>query len=318
MPLTTTIQTLTEFRNTLAEQMGFSAYSALSTLQAAHVDKAILFAMDQIAMEGQWKWLEREGHFTTTSGYSTGTVTTTNGSATVTGSGTSWNTSSNVLADDKFNGGEGGFYRISAVGGDTSLTLATEFAGTALSGDTYNIYRDEYDLADGVLELQSVRLLDPARSLVILSPYEWEEITKGDWEVGEPEYAMLVGSDASESGNTGTNQRLQLWPLPDATYAYTYKYRTMATVPSSGTSNMEIGPQLSNLLVYKAMAEICRQAQEPERSAEWNDAYQRMLFLAKKSEQSRTKRARFFSTGQWGPFNQRWWPRGWADVTNVD
>lgn len=318
MPLTTTIQTLTEFRNTLAEQMGFSAYSALSTLQAAHVDKAILFAMDQIALEGNWKWLEREASFTTTTGYNTGTVTVTNLSTGVEGSGTGFDTGTNVLADDKFNVSEGGFYRIASVTDADTLVLATEYAGTTAAGASYNIYRDEYDLADGVLELQAIRLIDPARQLVILSPHEWEEITKGDWEVGEPEYAILVGSDASESGNAGTNQRLQLWPLPDATYAITYQYRTMATVPSSGTSNMEVGPQLANLLVYKAMEEIYRQAQEPELQESWGNAYQRALFLAKRSEMTRTKRARFMSKAQWGPFNGRWWPRGWADVTNVD
>jgi hypothetical protein len=316
MPLTTTIQTLTEFRNTVAEQMGFSAYSALSTLQAAHVDKAILFAMDTIALEGNWKWLEREASFTTTAGYNTGTVDLTNLSTGVEGNSTAWDTGTNVLADDKFNAGEGGYYRIASVTDGDTLVLATEFAGTTASAASYNVYRDEYDLADGVLELQSVRLVDPARQLIILSPHDWEEITKGDWCVGEPEYAMLIGSDASEAGNTGTNQRLQMWPLPDATYAYTYKYRTLATVPSSGTSNMEIGPQLSYLLVCKAMEDVYRQSQEPELAASWGEEYGLTLIKAKRSEMSRTKRGKILARGQWGPFNHRWWPRSWPDVTN--
>lgn len=315
MPLTTTIQTLTEFRDTLAEQMGFSAYSALSTLQASHVDKAILFAMDTIALEGNWKWLEREASFTTTAGWSTGTVTVTNGSTTVEGAGSPTWTGTNLIADDKFNVGEGGFYRVASVTDTDTLELATAFAGTTAAGSSYNTYRDEYDLADGVLELQSVRMIDPARQLIILSPHDWEEITHGDWQVGEPEYAMLIGSDASESGNTGTNQKLQLWPLPDATYAYTYKYRTLATVPSSGATNMEIGPQLSYLLVCKAMEDIYRQGQEPELMQMWGDEYGRTLVKAKRSEMSRTKRGKIMARGQWAP-NGRWWPRNWPDVTN--
>ncbi len=318
MPLTTTIQTLTEFRDTLAEQLGFKDYASLATLTAAQVDKAIMFAMDNIAIEGGWKWLEREASFTTTTGYNTGTVTVTNLSTGVEGSGTGFDTGTNVLADDKFNVSEGGFYRIASVTDADTLVLATEYAGTTAAGASYNIYRDEYDLADGVMDLQSIRLVDPARELIILSPHEWVDITKGDWEVGEPEYAMLIGSDASESGNAGTNQRLQLWPLPDATYAITYQYKTLGTVPSSGATNMEIGPQLSNLLVYGAMTELYRQRQELEQMESWKGAYDRALFLAKKSEMTRTKRARFLSKGQWGPFNGRWWPRGWADVTNVD
>lgn len=316
MPLTTTVQTVTEFRDTCAQLLGFANYAALSTLDAAQVDKAIGFAMDALAMEGNWKWLEREGAFTTTAGYTTGTVTVTNGSATVTGSGTSWNTSSNVLADDKFNAGEAGFYRIASVDSDTQITLATAFAGTTAAGATYEIRRDEYDLVDGVLELLTIRIADQAERLINLSPHEWEEITEGDWDEGEPNYAMLIGSDASEAGNTGTNQRLQLYPLPDDEFAIVYTYRSLATLSGTGTDNMEFGPQASSLLVYRAMMDIYRQRQEPERLQEYSDAFAQQLLLVKRTEMSRSRRVRHFMKDQWDNNGRIVWPRGWPDVTS--
>jgi hypothetical protein len=316
MALTTTVQTLTEFRNVCSQLMGFTAYTDLSTVLAAHVDNALGFALDQLSFEGGWKWSERQGYITSTAGYSTGTVTVTNLDATVEGAGTpAWTTSSAVLADDIFNVGEGGFYRVASITDADTLELQQAFGGTTAAGASYNTYRDRYDMADGVLELTSFRLNDPARNLTILGPLEWEALTHGDYQVGEPEYAMLVGADASEAGNTGTNQKIQLWPFPDDTYAFTYSYRSLLTLPSTGTDNLEVGPHLSTLLVYKAMQEIFRQMQEPDRSAEYLDSYQRLLLLAKRSELTRTRGATYISAPQWDRHGGTW-PINWGPVTN--
>lgn len=73
--------------------------------------------------------------------YKTGTVTVTNGSSTVTGSGTLF--SGNVAAGDLFTVvGDNAWYEVAAVGSDTSLTLAANYAGTTGSGKSYAISRD--------------------------------------------------------------------------------------------------------------------------------------------------------------------------------
>jgi Phage tail repeat like len=73
--------------------------------------------------------------------YTQGTVTVTNGSATVTGTGTAWLTE--IGASDLFTiVGTGTVYQVSAVASDTSLTLTTTFAGTTGSGLDYVIARD--------------------------------------------------------------------------------------------------------------------------------------------------------------------------------
>lgn len=63
----------------------------------------------------------------------TGTVTVANGSATVTGSGTSWTTAGVDTAADRFLGPDGRAYRIGAVVSDTQLTLSTAYTGTGTS-----------------------------------------------------------------------------------------------------------------------------------------------------------------------------------------
>lgn len=68
---------------------------------------------------------------------STGTVSVTNGSAAVTGSGTSW--AGTVQAGWAFIGPDGEVYEISEVGSATEITLAIAFNGSTASGQAYTI-----------------------------------------------------------------------------------------------------------------------------------------------------------------------------------
>jgi len=75
--------------------------------------------------------------------YTTGTVSVTNSSATVTGSGTSW--TGNVSAGDKFGVGSTDpneittWYTIQSVDSDTQITLASNYQGPTASGQSYCI-----------------------------------------------------------------------------------------------------------------------------------------------------------------------------------
>lgn len=70
--------------------------------------------------------------------YTTGTVTVTNGSPTVTGSGTSW--SGNVTAGSVFTvTGSGVPYIVGSVDSNTQITLTGNYAGTTLSGQSYSL-----------------------------------------------------------------------------------------------------------------------------------------------------------------------------------
>lgn len=68
-----------------------------------------------------------------------GTVTVTNGSATVAGSGTNWDAAV-VLAGDAFLGPDGLIYEIASLNGSTELTLAKNYTGSNLSGGAYSIH----------------------------------------------------------------------------------------------------------------------------------------------------------------------------------
>lgn len=75
----------------------------------------------------------------TNAAYSTGTVSVTNGSATVTGSGTSWATTTNAEVGEYIKLPDLKWYRITAVSSNTSITIEVNYYGSNLSGQSYVI-----------------------------------------------------------------------------------------------------------------------------------------------------------------------------------
>lgn len=75
----------------------------------------------------------------TNSNYTTGTISVTNGSATVTGSGTSWSTSTNAEAGEYIKLPDGKWYKITAIASNTSITVEVSYQGSTASGQTYVI-----------------------------------------------------------------------------------------------------------------------------------------------------------------------------------
>lgn len=75
----------------------------------------------------------------TNANYTTGTITVTNGSATITGSGTSWATTTNAVVGEYIKLPDGKWYMISAIGSNTSITIEVEYQGSTLAGQSYTI-----------------------------------------------------------------------------------------------------------------------------------------------------------------------------------
>jgi len=79
--------------------------------------------------------------------YDTGTVSVTNGSTAVVGSGTDF-ISAKVQVGEAFYGPDGKIYEIAAIVSSTSLTLADNYLGTTQSGQTYKIVPTQSLVAD--------------------------------------------------------------------------------------------------------------------------------------------------------------------------
>lgn len=98
---------------------------------------------------GKWSSNYREGWVPLVPLYTTGTVTLTNASNTVTGSGTAWTSS---MKGQKFYDGLY-YYKIASVASATSLILTQPYQGTTTAGVSYLIWQDEYRLYPEVINI---------------------------------------------------------------------------------------------------------------------------------------------------------------------
>lgn len=75
----------------------------------------------------------------TNANYNTGTITVTNGDATITGSGTSWNTTTNAEVGEYIQLPDSKWYKIVTINSNTSLEIEVEYQGSTLAGQSYII-----------------------------------------------------------------------------------------------------------------------------------------------------------------------------------
>lgn len=90
-----------------------------------------------LVVDGQNKIQKYRG--STNSNYSTGTISVTNGDATVTGSSTVWNTATNAEAGEYIKLPDGKWYKIVSIASNTSLEIEIAYQGSTLSGQSYTI-----------------------------------------------------------------------------------------------------------------------------------------------------------------------------------
>lgn len=115
------------------------------------IEMAINNAYFQIWNKANWWFARREYYFDTIAAYTTGTLTATKNSATITGAGTAF--TSAMIGRKLIVGGDDVAYIVKSVASGTSLTLETIYLGTTVSGSTYGIYKHLYRLNDRAMKI---------------------------------------------------------------------------------------------------------------------------------------------------------------------
>jgi len=132
-----------DLQNRTREQTGVTA----TENQAKRYINIALHDM-HIGTAENFPWAERSAILITHPKYTTGTLAATEGSPTLTGTGTAWNTSNaqgvaNMRAGGKVTvSGAFDVFEISSVSGDTTATLTSNFSGPKTSGDITAISGD--------------------------------------------------------------------------------------------------------------------------------------------------------------------------------
>ena len=188
-----------------------------------------------IGMAERVPWAERRAVLRTQQDYTTGTVAATQGSTTLTGTSTLWNTANNFSVNNVRAGGKikigREVYEVSSIASDTSLTLATALVGTTASGLGYTYFEDEYALASDFLRPVDARYFDANRSIEIIGRADFRRFYPRNDVPGSPRIATLI--TLAPSGDVNERRRIILHPPPDEFRQIPYTYITTNLVVSS-------------------------------------------------------------------------------------
>lgn len=141
---------------TFAELLAYYKRQALNTTSSQGTTEAkegVNMALRWLAGEFKWPHLDEEYQICLRAKYNTGTVAISSGSATVTGTGTtfpSW-------ADDAFlylGGTRDIFLEVESRNSDTELTLANTYDAASLTGETYELLYTRYAKPSGLLSIR--------------------------------------------------------------------------------------------------------------------------------------------------------------------
>ena len=215
-----------------------------STSGVSQAKRAINIALQDMHLGTDYKvpWAERRAILRTQDDYTTGTVTTTKGSTTVTGDSTLWNTANsfgdtNALANGKmvFSGSRAP-YTVQTVSSDTAIVLADKFAETSLAASAYTYFKDEYDLESDFLRMVDLQTFSDEMEILLISRTEFRRRFPDNTIPGRPNVACLL--DYAPSGNATPIRRVRFASPPNDFYRIPYSYITSnLAITSTGTAS---------------------------------------------------------------------------------
>jgi hypothetical protein len=206
-----------------------------------------------------WNFLLDRYDIPIVASYNTGTVTATLGSTTVTGSGTTWNTSwtnKKILLS-----GDNEEKEVAAFVSPTLLTLRYPYNSTAqnLTNSGYMIYQDSYPLP-----------CSPGRDLMIVNPvFQWAPLRRFDrvtfdaytafvrFQAGlRPLYYTDDGVDIITGSPTLGQVKVQFWPLTVTAQDLILRFFKQFTPLSLPTDTTILPPEFEEVLIRLSKARL--------------------------------------------------------------
>jgi hypothetical protein len=233
----------------------------VTTSVSASVEQAkryINIALHDIHLGFDYKlpWCERQSYLRTKAPYTTGTVQAVEGSGTLSGTSTAWNTNNahsvkNLVSHGKIIvDGSTEVYKVNTVTNDTSLTLYTNFMGTSVSGATYTYFEDEYSLSGSFLRPVDFQIFSPDMGIQLIPRHEFRRRFPVIRVSGRPRVACLVDTVSSASDLTPV-RKVILYPYPDQEYLIPYTFVTAnIAVSSAGAGQTSLSADSDTPIMY--------------------------------------------------------------------
>lgn len=175
-------------------------------------------------------WAERSAQLLTQPRYSTGTVSITQGSQTLTGTSTLWTTvnawnAANARVGGKIViSGDQSVYEVQSVNGAGDITLSSRFVGATVSNGSYYYFEDEYDLASDFLRPLDKEQFADGVSISLIGRREFRNRYPRNSTCGRPTVACVV--DRAPSGSVTLRRAVRFHRPPDSAMLIPYAYVT--------------------------------------------------------------------------------------------
>ena len=213
--------------------------------------------------EHQFSWLKEYGYLNLTPYYTTGTVTVTQDSTAVTGLATVW-TSTHVGWIFKIDDADE-YYEVSAVGGNTSITLKSAYIGSTAGAQGYTLYKVYYDLASDFDSMRWIKqMVSPAR----INPAEdlsFQTLSPNDFEPVGDITSYIIGSISSDV------VQIRFSPIQTIRKRLYYCYdKSLATINATGGES--IMPSKWHWLFVHKLSEIVFDAHDMTQKARIQEA----------------------------------------------
>lgn len=259
--------------------------TATNNIAKRYINVALLDC--HLGFREKFAWAERTASLRLHAAYSTGTVSITQGSTSLTGSSTLWNTA-NAFAENNARttgriciNGMPEIYGVSAVGSDTALTLETKYIGATVSGGSYVYFEDEYALASDFLRPIDQQFFDQSQDIKLIGRREFRLRYPRNNIIGKPRVATIV--DRPPSGNTTPVRRIVFYQPPNDVELITYNYITSnLAVSSAGAAQAALSADddepivpihCRHAITFHALYHWYRDQKDDARSAEAKQEY---------------------------------------------
>jgi hypothetical protein len=228
--ITCAVGSTTDFRSA-AQLWAYARRQAVDltgTKADAIIKSAVNDALDMLSSERQWSHLLRKYYIPLKGAYSTGTIAVATGGTDVTlttGTWPSWAASGKIFVGNQI-------LDVATRSSNSVVTLAQAYDATAISGSTYVLYQNEYDLPDDMWKFH--RPLPGQR-----------------WGYGGSARPMLELLEAENGAAYGqhfpsmfavANGSFVCWPYPDTDYMLGFTYFARPARLSTDTDVADIDP----------------------------------------------------------------------------
>lgn len=228
----------------------------------------------EICLGYHWRWMQASYDTTFEAPYETGTVSVTNGDATVTGSGTTF--SANLTPKDIFHiVGKNQVYHIASVASATSLELETEWAEDTATAQSYKTGTNQYELPVTTDHLISV-IVDSQHKMMPLGTQDFRLLqSRNPTRFDRPMYYSMVRRDTDDD-----SIYMEVFPTPDQMYQVHIDYQVRILKLSDATTCYPIIPdRYRAVLFHGALADFLNHFYKGESGKAQNEFQQYYAML---------------------------------------